>query len=104
MGFLDSLKSMFAGESQPQGEVIYVRCKKCGEIIQSRIDIHNHLSQQDDGTYLVRKTLVGNQRCFERLEVTLYYNAQRHLVDQQVVRGDFVTAEEYENQAGNRTP
>jgi hypothetical protein len=102
MGFLDSLKSMFAGQNAPEGQVIYVRCKRCGEVIQTRIDLHNHLSQTDDGTFIARKTLVGSQRCFERIEVTLYFSAQRQLVDQQASGGDFVTAAEYEAQANQQ--
>ena len=96
MGFLDSLKTMFSGQEGAREYWVYVRCNRCGELIKTRIDLQNHLSQNDEGGYVVNKTLVGNQRCFERIEVTLYFNARRELVDQSISRGEFITAEEYQ--------
>ena len=96
MGFLDSFKSMFSGENDAQDYWVYVRCKRCGEPIKTRVDLRNDLSQMEDGGYLVNKTLVGNRRCFERVEVTLTFDAKRELVDQQILRGEFITAEEFE--------
>ena len=95
MGFLDSLKTMFSGQESAKEYWVYVRCKRCGELIKTRIDLQNHLSQSNDGGYVVNKTLVGSQRCFERIEVSLYFNPKRELVDQHITRGEFVTAEEY---------
>jgi hypothetical protein len=87
---------MFSGQDRSTEHWVYARCKRCGELIKTRIDLQNHLSQNDDGGYVVNKTLVGNQRCFERIEVTLYFNANRLLVDQSISRGEFITAEEYQ--------
>ena len=95
MGFLDSLKTMFSGQESTAEYWVYVRCKRCGEPIKTRVDLQNHLSQNDEGGYVVNKTLVGNQRCFERIEVTLYFNSRRELIDQSISRGEFITAEEY---------
>ena len=95
MGFLDSLKTMFSGQESTAEYWVYVRCKRCGEPIKTRIDLQNHLSQNDEGGYVVNKTLVGSQRCFERIEVTLYFNSRRELIDQSISRGEFITAEEY---------
>lgn len=103
MGFLDSLKSMF---SSPGGQAgaeywIYVRCKKCGEVIKTRIDLQSGLSQREEGGYFTRKTLVGNRHCFERIEVELAFDESRHLIDQQISRGEFITAEAYEEAQHN---
>jgi hypothetical protein len=38
--------------------------------------------------------LVGNQLCFQRVEVTLFFDNQRHLIDQEIKHGDFVTSDE----------
>jgi len=102
MGFLDKLKSFFA--SSPPADPFYtmqVRCRRCGEVIESRLHLQNDLSLQDDGTYTVHKTLMGNQRCFERLEVTLTFDHNRHLIDRTVTRGEFIepptTEETHEN-------
>jgi hypothetical protein len=98
MGFLDSLKSLTqgGGGSSDDAYHVYVRCKRCGEAIQTRINLRNELSERDEGGFVVRKTLVGNQRCFERIEVTLFFDQDRQLVDRQAVHGDFITAEEFE--------
>jgi hypothetical protein len=98
MGFLDSIKSLFGdggAESDASGYYVYVRCRRCGEPIMTRIDVRNELSQRDEGGYVVRKTLVGNRRCFERIEVTLVFDAERRLAERTIERGEFITAEEF---------
>ena len=97
MGFLDSFKSLFGGgEGQDKtGYYVYVRCDRCGEAIRTRIDMRNDLSRLEDGGFVVNKTLVGSQRCFERVEVTLTFDKDRKLIDREIVRGEFITAEEF---------
>lgn len=105
MGFLDSLKSLFSGGggSSDGGENgaywLYVRCRRCGEMIKSRVDLRNDLSLRDEGGYVVSKTLVGSHLCFQRVEVTLTFDEQRQLVDREISGGEFVTGEEYKNAA-----
>lgn len=96
MGFLDSLKSIFAAGTDADALWIYVRCKRCGEVISTRIDLRNSLSMADAGGYVVNKTLIGGgQLCFQRIEVTLHFNEGRQLVDREITFGEFITAEEY---------
>ena len=101
MGFLDSMKSLLGGgEGQDKtGYHVYVRCNRCGEAIKARIDMRNDLSRLEEGGFVVRKTLVGSQRCFERVEVTLTFDENRKLVDREIVRGEFITREEFEEAA-----
>ena len=95
MGFLDALKSMFAaGGGDADAMWLYVRCKRCGEVIKTRIDLRSSLSLVDGGGYMTNKTLIGSRHCFQRIEVTLYFNESRQLVDQQISFGEFITAEE----------
>ena len=98
MGFLDSLKSLFAaGGDDAPALWVYVRCKRCGEAIKTRIDLRNNLSLTDEGGYVVNKTLIGGaQRCFQRIEVTLHFDQDRNLVDREIHFGEFITAEDYE--------
>lgn len=98
MGFLDSLKSVFAGGGGPSTAEywIYVRCHRCGEIIKTRIDLQNNLSMRDEGGYVTHKTLVGNQLCFERIEVTLYFDQSRNLIDREIAGGEFVLPDDVE--------
>ena len=99
MGFLDSIKSLFSGDTNTPRTAeywIYVRCRRCREIIKTRLDLANNLSELDEGGYIIQKTLVGSGLCFQRIEVTLTFDDRRHLIDQTAVGGEFVTAEEYE--------
>ncbi|MBN1994264.1 MAG: hypothetical protein JW953_16320 [Anaerolineae bacterium] len=98
MSFLDSLKSLFAGGrgGDAGGYWLYVRCGRCGEVIKTRLDLRNSLSAGDQGGYVVNKTLMGNQLCFQRIEVTLYFDDNRRLVKREINHGEFITAEEYE--------
>jgi hypothetical protein len=98
MGFLDAIKSLFSaggGGQDEAGQWVYVRCRRCGEVIRTRIDLRNDLSMRDEGGYVAQKTLVGNQRCFERIEISLIFDDNRRLVGQEATRGEFVTAEAY---------
>ena len=98
MGFFDSLKSIFAaGGGDADALWIYVRCKRCGEVIKTRIDLRSSLSMADAGGYVANKTLIGGgQLCFQRIEVTLHFNESRQLVDREITFGEFITAEEYD--------
>ena len=98
MGFFDSLKSLLGGSSERSDEAywLYVRCRRCGEVIKTRVDLLNSLSLNDEGGYTVSKTLVGNRLCFERIEVILTFDAQRRLINRDIARGDFISKEEFE--------
>jgi len=96
MGFLDAIKSVFSGGGSDNAHWVYVRCNRCGETIKTRIDLRNDLSRQDDGGYIVKKVLMGSQRCFERIDVTLTFDDQRRITDRQIQRGAFISAEEYQ--------
>ncbi len=99
MGFFDSLKTFFRAEDdsyEKDGYWVYVRCHRCDETIKTRVDLRHNLHLQDDGSYLTRKTLVGSNLCFERVEVTLIFDQSRQVVDQQITKGKFITAEEFE--------
>ncbi len=97
MNFFDWLKSLFTnGDTGESSYWIYARCRRCGEVIKTRLDLKNDLSERDEGGYVVYKTLMGNQRCFERLEVTLTFDEKRVLLDRTISRGEFITAEEYQ--------
>lgn len=96
MGFLDSFKSIFSGGQRDEGYWIYVRCSRCHEVIKTRIDLQNSLSQSDEGGYVIHKTLVGSRLCFERIEVTLTFDHNRRLLDRDVAHGEFITRQDYE--------
>lgn len=98
MGFLDALKSLFTSEARDaDGYWVYVRCRRCGETIKTRIDLRNSLSARDEGGYVVNKTLMGSGKnnCFQRIEVSLVFDNNRKLTDRAINFGEFITAEAY---------
>ena len=68
-----------------------VKCRRCGEIIEGRVDLDNDLSLSDEGdTYIVRKGLVGANRCFQQIEVEMTFTPARTLIERSVTAGTFV--------------
>ncbi len=85
-------KRLFRGFPASQTDVytFHVRCKRCGETIQARINLDNDLSMDEDGSYHVRKVLMGSGRCFERIEVELQFDAARQLQSKHVNGGAWI--------------
>jgi len=88
------LKNLFSGTPAKPDKHYYtfnVKCKRCGEIIEGRVDLDNDLSMKDEGESLfARKTLMGSNRCFQQIEVEMNFTSTRELVDQEVQGGTFV--------------
>jgi len=93
MGFL---KNLFGGTSAKPEKRYYtfnVKCNRCGEIIEGRVDLDNDLSLEYECTsafYIVRKGLIGNNRCFQQIEVEMKFTSERTLIEQQAQGGKFV--------------
>jgi hypothetical protein len=93
MGFFKRLAGLFsapAAAGEAHGYPVVVQCARCGEILRARVHLANDLSLDDDDTYFCRKVLVGAQRCFQAVEVTLRFDAERRLLDRQITGGRFV--------------
>jgi len=94
MSFFKKLANFFGSTatSPHPAYVVTARCNRCGEILTARIDLGNDLSRADDGGFIVRKTLMGNgeNRCFQRLEITLHFDEKRNVTDREISGGTFV--------------
>ena len=90
------LKNLFGGGSAKPEKRYYtfqVKCNRCGEIIEGRIDLDNDLSLDEAGDspiYYVRKGLIGNNRCFQQVEVEMKFTPARDLVEKNAEGGKFV--------------
>jgi len=74
---------------------VYVRPKRCQEVVRVRINLMNDLSLTDDESgYFVRK-LASAQRCPFQAEISLLFDRNRRLVDTQVENGEMVTQADY---------
>lgn len=70
-----------------------VKCLRCGEIIEARVDLDNGLSvEYEDGgdVFNARKGLMGNGKCFQRIEVDLKFSSNRELIERQITAGEFI--------------
>lgn len=93
MGILKNLARLFG---PPQYEKpIYrfnAKCNRCGELLQGRVDLHNDISLDDDGAgYHCTKVLIGEgtSLCFNKVEVTLYFDAKRRVKNREISGGMF---------------
>ena len=88
------LKNLFSGTSAKPEKHFYtfnVKCKRCGEIIVGRVDLDNDLSLNDEGDgYIVRKGLMGANRCFQQIEVELKFDSTRQLQERTITGGEFL--------------
>ena len=114
MGFLNSLRKLVSGQglqgsggggsSFSGGDAntywIYAQCRRCGELLTTRVNLMNEPSEADDGEgWVVRKGLVGSgaNRCFQTVEVTLKFDTKKqNVIESEAVGGKLLTAEEYE--------
>lgn len=91
MDFLKKLFSSNPAKPEKRYYVFQVKCNRCGEVIEGRVDLDNDLSLNDDGDgYIVRKGLIGANRCFQQIEATLKFSSARELIEQAIQGGTFV--------------
>ena len=93
MGFLKNLFGGMSAKPEKRYYVFSVKCNRCSEIIEGRVDLDNDLSLDYEGdttVYFVRKGLVGNSRCFQQIEVEMKFTSNRELIERQAQGGTFV--------------
>ena len=85
---------------------LYVRCNRCNEAIQVRVDRRYDLASEwrDPGepgpAYTVHKDVVGD-RCFQRIPVDVGFDASFRVVEQQIRGGTFLTEAAYHRITAN---
>jgi hypothetical protein len=103
MGFFKKFAQLF-GPAAPSTDErtmwVYARCKRCHEKLRLRVDLMNDLSVEygADGAatgYFCRKMLMGEQRCYQQMEIELTFDAKRQLCDQKISGGELITEAEY---------
>ena len=93
---MNLLQKLFGGSSASFQDRYYtfsVKCLRCGEIIEGRVDVNNDLSveyEEGGDVYYARKTLMGENRCFQRMEVELKFTSARELLERHVAGGEFM--------------
>jgi hypothetical protein len=79
---------------------IYVKCNRCGENLNTRINLSNDLSinygdKDGDDTYFCRKVIMGSGKCFQRIEVEITFDKNRNVLNREIQGGQFISEEEY---------
>jgi len=93
---MDLLKRLLGGASGGAAGRWYaytVRCSRCSESIEGRLDLSNDLSldyEEGREVYHARKVLTGSGRCFQRIEVTFRFTADRRLIERRAAGGEFI--------------
>jgi len=94
---MNLLQKLFGGSSAKSEQRYYtfsVKCNRCGEVIEGHVDLNNDLSvEYGEGgdVFQAHKTLIGENRCFQRMEVELKFTSARELIERQVTGGQFVS-------------
>lgn len=90
------LKTLFGGTpAKPQKRyyTFQVKCNRCGEIIEGRVDLDNDLSIEYEGNrevYIGHKGLIGSGRCFQQIHVDFKFSSTKAVIDEQIQGGTFV--------------
>ena len=93
---MNLLQKIFGGSSaspQKHEYIFSVKCLRCGEIIQGRVNLDNDLSveyEESGDIYYARKILMGVNKCFQRMEVELKFTSSRELLERHVTGGEFI--------------
>ena len=93
---MDFLKNLFSGATAKPEKHFYtfnVKCNRCGEIIEGRVDLDNDLSieyEDNRQVYYVRKGLLGSGRCFQQIEVEIKFSSTRAVIEENAQGGKFV--------------
>jgi hypothetical protein len=93
MGFLKNLFGGSTAKPEKRFYVFHVKCNRCGEIIEGRVDLDNDLSLDYEGentVYFVRKGLIGENRCFQQIEVEMKFTSDKQLIEKEAQGGTFV--------------
>ena len=95
MGFLKKLFSGTPAAPQKRYYTFNVKCNRCGEIIEGRVDLDNDLSVEYEDSreiYISRKGLIGSgeNHCFQQINVELKFSSMKAVIDEQIQGGTFV--------------
>jgi hypothetical protein len=95
MSFLKRLAGFFSPPAAhgPHYELEVV-CNRCGEVITCSINLNNDLSivygaTENDSSYFCRKVVIGEQRCFQQIEIELTFDRNRRLMERKIKGGKF---------------
>ncbi len=93
MGFLKNLFTNTPSKPEKRYYIFHVKCNRCGEIIEGRVDLDNDLSvdyEANREVFYVRKGLVGANRCFQQIQVEIKFSSTRGVLEEHAQGGTFI--------------
>ncbi len=102
MGIFKKLSGMFSTPGRNEGVSYWysVQCNRCGEHIRARVDLRNDLSvlYGDEAAanagasegYYTRKVIIGENLCFQKIEIELTFDKNRKVIDRKISGGVFL--------------
>jgi hypothetical protein len=93
MNILRKLIGGFSAEPAGRFYCFTIKCLRCGEVIEGRIDLYHDVSveyEQAGDMYYAHKVLMGGGRCFQRMDTTFKFNSARALIEKTITGGEFV--------------
>ena len=93
MNFFQKLFGGSTASPQKHYYTFSVKCRRCGEINEGRVNLDNDLSveyAEGGDIYYARKILMGENKCFQRMEVELKFTSNRELLEQHITGGEFI--------------
>ena len=94
---MNLIQKLFGGTPAKPEKRYYtftVKCLRCGELIEGRVDLDNDPSvEYEEGgeVFFARKVVMGIGRCFQRVEVAFKFTPARTLIEQHATGGEFVS-------------
>jgi len=80
---------------------LFVQCTKCGEKLRARVDVWNELTPDYDGksdaatSYHCRKVLVGENKCYQPVELRLKFDKNHKLLEKTILGGKYIDTAEF---------
>ncbi len=104
MGIFKKLGNVLSGPPSQKDRALYlyVQCDKCGEKLIARVDLWNETTPEFDGkseeavSYHCRKVLIGENRCYNPIELKLSFDKNHKLVEKEIYGGKFIDKEEFD--------
>jgi hypothetical protein len=93
MNLLQKLFGSSSSSPQKRYYTFSVKCLRCKEIIEGRVNLDNDLSveyEEGGDVYYARKILMGENKCFQRMEVELKFTSNHELLEKHITGGEFM--------------
>jgi hypothetical protein len=84
----------FSKEFQGDFYIFSAKCNRCGEVIPGKIHIYNDpgmgVDKNGANCLVCRKVLIGNEHCYQPIEVIFRFDEGRRVIEREITGGEFI--------------